>query len=412
MLAMLLGMMALAAAPHGDLHVSGGVGAEGSGGALAGGSLGVRVHPRLRGTLRIDGGLFPDFGPGFTARPELRFTVSDPSAVWGRFDLVGGLGPRIAGGVGELGFAGIALDVPGPRPLDLRVEGGYLFDRNGLGAAVLAIGPVFDVRRKQPEPEPEPIPEPEPPAPVVAEVPDTEPDGIVTDLEGVEVWLPHPVCRWMPLDEANKLLQELGGGEVQVAAPGHRSRWLTVDGQTPLSLMPLAKIGSLVVVTAVGDRVELDGAPVAVNEDGVLMLSTKPGLVVLEVVGNGRRETLELPVAAEVTTWARARSPQTLHVTFPADSAVLSTRGLREIEAIAKARGDARFTVEGSFSPEGDLVRNRALAADRARAGVAALVAAGVPEDQIDLITEPKQIDSTDWRVLRAAVITPSGMPR
>ncbi|MCO4743691.1 MAG: OmpA family protein [Proteobacteria bacterium] len=409
MLALLAISTVLAATPHGDLHVGSGVGADGSGGVSAGGSVGVRVHPRVRIDLRGDAGLLPQYGAGVLLRPEIRYSPTEPRADWGRFDLVGGLGGRATTtGLGEVGFLGGALQVPfpGSRSWDLRVEGGYLFDHTGLGAATLSLGPVFDVRRRAPEVLPEPEPEP-----VIAVVPDPPPgSSIVTDLTDVEVWFPHPICRWMPLDQANELLATMDEADVQAVAPGHRSAWLNVRGATPLELQAVSKVGSLVVVTALGDQVEFNGHTVSVNEDGVLLLATEPGSVVVDIVGNGRRQSLDLIVAPEMTTWARASEPQTLHVTFPADSAVLSSRGRQRIREIAEAIGDARFKVEGSYSPEGNEEENRALAADRARAGQQALIEAGVPEERVEVILEPKKIESTDWRVLRAAVITPSGL--
>lgn len=404
---LLAASLAFGATPHADLHASGGVGGEGALGALVGGSVGMRVHPRFRATARLDGGWFPTGGLGASLRPELRFTATDPQAIWGRFDLVAGLGVRTAGGIGEIGFAGAALDVPGPGGLDLRVEGGYHIDRNGLGAAVLSFGPVFDVRKRVQEPEPPP---PEPVLAAEVPPPPAPPASILTDLEDVEVWFPHPICRWLPLDEANALLATMDGAEVQAVAPGHRSQWLDVDGPTPLALQKRLDMGALLVVASPGDQILVDGHEVSTGPDSVLMLATPAGGVDVQIIGNGRRQDLPLVVAPEVTTWARAEEPSTLHVTFPANSAVLSSSGRRQIRAIGEAIGDARFTVEGSFSPEGDLEQNRALASERARAGKQALLDAGVPEDRIDLITEPKQIDSTDWRVLRAAVITPSGL--
>jgi hypothetical protein len=229
--------------------------------------------------------------------------------------------------------------------------------------------------------------------------------------EGSRVWVPHPVCAWVPASEAADLLAPLPPNtRVEVHAPGALPATVSLSATEPLSLLPAPRQGGLVVSVSPGDRLRVEGGEVPVTADGVAVLNVREGPVHIEVEQISGTTALEGAVAAGHTLWLQAPPPTALILRFAAGSNLPDDAAVSALTALPLDR--YAWSVQGSYSPEGDPTANLSLAKTRAAAAVALLRAAGVPESQIDLLPPGPPPEGTDYRDLRAARLTPRTRPR
>ncbi len=382
-----------------ELHAYGALGDAPVRSAGLGVAIAQPLKPRLSVEGLVQGGFDAADGPILDARPELRWTpIGHDQPV--HASLIAGYGLHLGGPAMPAGVLGVGLDLPH----GLRLQGRYQL----LGAEVHSLQLSFGwVRRAEPDaPEPEPIPvvvEPEPPV-------EEPPFELSVSPEGSQVWLPHPVCRWLDVEAARPLIEQLPPGTALLfRAPGHLPQGSTSQSPVVVDLEPAPAQGSLLVIAQPGDLVTVGEDRVQPDRDGVVVLNVAEGVTRVQVVGGGRSSVFEaVSVVEGQAGWLRASEPGPLHVTFPVNSARLGPQGRQAITDIALHAGDWSFSVSGSFSPEGDLEDNRALAEARAGAAAAALIEAGVPADRVVQLPAPEAVDEQeDWAQLRGAWVRP-----
>ncbi len=364
--------------------------------AAAGVPLSGGVDAELEALVGVDGAPAPRLGGLAGVRVYLggAFSVSA---------LAGG-GWRPDGPV-PLGRAGVAYDYPVSRArLRLSLLGEVT--PSGL-AGVLGVGMAFPLEERAPEPvaeahvheEDEEIPEPpEPPATGDIEV----------NVPNALVWVPHPVCAWVPASEAAALLSLADPTlPVQVRAPGYLPGEVPREGSRTVILKPAPTFGAVVVVAYPGDRVSIAEAVFPLAADGTAVFGAPEGPLAVTVSGAGRTAELEGAVAAGYALWLRAPEPQPLVVSFDPGSASLSTASLGAVELYAKQAGTYTFRVVGSFAPDGDAPETRRVADARAEALKSALLAAGVSAKSISVLGTVAPADGATPDALRTARIEP-----
>ncbi|MCA9491305.1 MAG: OmpA family protein [Myxococcales bacterium] len=305
------------------------------------------------------------------------------------------------GGVYAASMLGRALGVRA----DARV---HLTGRDGTALVVvpeLTAGIV--VRFPGPE-EPAPVPvvaaAPEPAAPPARTAPELPP------IEPAEarVWVPHPYCEWLDPQAAAELVRSSEGVRVvRIAAPGRVALEVPLDGAAQAVVLPEAPaLGGLVVAAAPGDRVSLDGELLVVDPTGVALGTAPGGDHVVEIVGGGRRERLDVALADRQTLWLPATPPATVEIRFSVGSAELSRAEREALKHVAEAAGDHAFRLRGMASPEGEEVANEALAGLRAEAVRDALASAGIAPERLRL-DPPAVGGSGDPSELRRVDVVP-----
>lgn len=266
----------------------------------------------------------------------------------------------------------------------LRVEWHIL----AKGAAPVAWALTIGLRPTRPAVEPVVEPPPEPVVEALAG-PTPEPAKVVpptvTGPEDPLVWVPHPTCTWTPLSQAGPLLTTLPVGTViSFQAPGYLPATATLaDKEMAIAMVNAPAQGSIVLQAWPGDAVLMDDYAITLRSDNAAVFTAAEGAHRLIVDGGGRHLELPLAVASGYAVWARIPAPQPTRVLFSASSSVLQPAGAKRIRELAAHAGTARFSVAGSYSPEGQPDANRVLANARAQVVVNALIADGVPEGQI-----------------------------
>jgi outer membrane protein OmpA-like peptidoglycan-associated protein len=147
--------------------------------------------------------------------------------------------------------------------------------------------------------------------------------------------------------------------------------------------------GSLIVLAHPGDRVLIDGQEAAVDDTGVARLIHEEGLVNIEVYSGGQQQKLRAALVPNHTVWVRAGDPDPTAVFFRLNSDEISKSAQADIKNVATYAANWSFVLQGGYSPEGGLERNRQLAIDRARAVSRALQAVGISEDRIVFLDPP-----------------------
>lgn len=360
-----------------------------------GGTFGVELHPQARVELLAQGAYGTDGRLHGAARPELRVTPLPHPDV--DLALTGGYGVGFGGGVQPVGSLGLSAEMG-----RLRLDARWLVDGITPDSAQVAVGWTFGRPESEPVPEvvevaPEPIVEPVPEAPAL----DVTPDDAM-------VWIPHPWCRWMAVEEAQGLLAELPEDvRLHILAGGYVPETALVGGDLSRVLSEAPEQASLVVAAHPADIVEVDGTPVPL-QDGTLVATVPLTDLVVTVSGGGRTETHELSPANGYALWLRVSAPEPLRVQFPVNSSTLQPAQRDQIEFIAEHVGDWSFQVQGGASPEGDPVRNLALANARGEAVAKALIEAGLPADRVTYLPSEAPTESDqDFEWLRFATITP-----
>ncbi|MCP4920951.1 MAG: OmpA family protein [Proteobacteria bacterium] len=212
----------------------------------------------------------------------------------------------------------------------------------------------------------------------------------------------------MRVDDAQDLLAELPEDlRLHILAGGYVPESALVGGDLSLVLAEAPEQASLVVTAHPADVVEVDGAPVPL-QDGTLIATVPIAELTVTVTGGGRVETHELSPASGYALWLRTSEPDPLRVQFPVNSSTLQAAQRAQIQTIAENVSGWSLQVQGGASPEGDPVRNLALANARGEAVAAALIEAGLPADRLTYLPAQAPAESDeDFEWLRFATITP-----
>lgn len=404
--------MRASAAPTLDLHALGEAGDEA---ALRGAGLGVAVGFQpwawpASGPLSIEGlaeaSVHGSGASHLSFRPELRLPVSPLDADRARLSLVAGYGLGLRPQPFPEGALGLALDIPGPGRVGVRIQGRYLLDglhptgfalnvgalwsrpgeggsQNGIEAASSEAGSPLDASASE--------------------------GALSVDPPDAKIWIPHPYCDWMSPDEVRGALSTLPPDvRLRVVAAGRLPRDLAADLTEPVVLEEAPRQGSLIVAARPGDQVLIDGRPIAVGSDGVTIISAPEGVIRVSVRGGGRLEEREAAVGTGLALWLRVPDPRPTRVQFDLSSSVVREAERAQIARIADLSEGWRFEVQGSASPEGDLGANFQLADARSRAVAGLLIRSGVPAERVTVLgAVVGQLDDeiTDPALLRYATI-------
>lgn len=260
---------------------------------------------------------------------------------------------------------------------------------------------------------------PKDPAPIIRTVYIDRPVAeVAEEIVSAEemVWVPEPVCDWMPVDEADSMLAEIQAqAQAQASSPKSpesvevlaASLASEASGGNLPFWAPESVEGALVVIAHPGDKVFIEGEPVTVDEQGVAMLKREEGLVEIEIASGGQRQVLRAGLVPGHAVWVRAGDPDPDAVYFELNSVSLDAAGRASLREVAENVAGWSFVLQGGYSPEGTLEHNRALAIERARAVSHALQAAGVPEDRIVFLDPPRPDPNRTGRQQRNCRIIP-----
>lgn len=388
---------------------------DGRGSRAVGGLLGVRgglVFARHLGLELAGAGGVDGEGAGLLhAGADVRAWLRPPDVAAGSFSLLLGGGLGLTEGLGGELRAGLAGEVPVGPHLAPRLSSTWTW-QPGEGARV-AVGLGLSWR---PAPPDEPVapppaapppvtPPPEPVAPPPAPPPAGPTLEVVDAPPGTTVWVPHPWCQWMRLDEARRLAPSLPPGtRLEVVAPGFlpARTQLGVDGA--VALTPAPPQGSLVLVGFPGDVVTVGGTTLRLDAEGVLLLNVPAGPLDVHAEGAGRAVDRHVGIGVGEATWLRLPEPEPVVVHFPVGSARAAAAELGPLRELAARLGQADLVVSGSYSPEGDPVTNAALARERAEAVRAELLRLGVPAARVR-VEDHGPSEGGDPEELRVAVV-------
>lgn len=366
------------------------VAAIGRDGDLAGtgGMAGVGVELPVVGPLSATGGLraggFADPSFGADARLGARLRLGDAGMLApGVYAEAGaGLFPSLEPRV----WAGADVGVP-VGPVELRIGFAWQFLDSAQGAEV-RLGAVSRRRPKTAAP---------------ANVVEAPPASAVDTRT---VWMPHPVCDFVPVSEVAALTDVPSTTDVRVDAPGKISAQTSLDQAATVALVAEPSQGGVVIAATYGDVVRVGKVVLPVPESSALVLTAPEGPFEAEVTGGGRSVRVEGAVVDGYALWLRAEPPSLTRVRFELGSTALSAAARGEINRLALRRGDQVYEVRGGFSPEGDLEANRELARRRAEVVRDALVASGVPSATV-IVGEPIDPSSTNPEDDRVALVQP-----
>lgn len=210
------------------------------------------------------------------------------------------------------------------------------------------------------------------------------PAPVAASLSGTMVWIPHPWCEWIPIEEAGDELAALPPEtKVRVVKPGFLPTEVDAAGAAGAQMEPLPPQGALTIAGTSPDRVRLTGQEARLGRTGSLSMLAGEGVVKLHVEGGGRRLDQVIAVSAGRALWVDIPDPQPLVVYFPVRSAVVDPGSRSTLKQVVADAGDWSFEVAGSASPEGDVKENEALAVARAQAVRDVLIAAGLPAERV-----------------------------
>jgi len=364
---------ALAAEPTQSVHAVGALGAEGVGGGVGGG-VGLNV-----GYVDLELAGDVAFGPdtiGFV-RPQLRILPFGPQAVAPHVILGGGVLFAPAGDDGALA-AGLGVDLqrsPWRPRLQLMAVGVPTGEVRGL--LTLGVGHR--------------------PAPAAAPIPIDRPR-----FDAAMVWVPGPVCQWLPPDEASDAFTGIDADAANVSTVALPAG--PASGDTGGDARPM---GDLVVAAAPGDRVSVDERALDVASDGIAWAHVPEGPSTVRIVGGGRKEVLDVAVSANATLWVAPADPTAVELRFQLGSAELEGPSALALDTFADALGDWHVQIWGSYSTEGDQAVNEALATRRAESAKGRLLVAGVPEAQIEVLPARRPASELAPEQQRVAMLSP-----
>lgn len=386
------GAMGLAEFTNGEGPDVGGYGADLFATAWATPWLGVDGHVQLVGG--VDGAQVSFF-------PELRIRVTGGDPARGALALAAGFGARFPSEVIPRGTVGAVADIPVSDVVFIRPQVRYLFaDVASPGAGQFGLGVVWRGRVKvEPVAVPDPVPQP-----VVAEAP----PAVRVDPAGAMVWLPHPVCEWIPAARVGDMVGKLlPADRLRFAAAGYLPQEATAGGLGDITLRPAPAQGSILVVAESGDSVKIGGQEVVTAADGVALVSVPEGVVTGSVVGGGRSVSFEVAVGSGYAVWVRAPEPHAIRIAFGRGVSTLAPADLAIVSDVAHAAGGWTFLVQGSASADGTASANLSLADERSAVVAAALYAAGIPASRVVVRPAVVADEHTDPVVARSAVLIP-----
>lgn len=345
--------------------------------------------PRL--SLGVGGGVALDAGPAPLLLSSLTADFS-PGRRWQpRVGLRGSWSPALGGDGPTRSTGGVALELGAA--WNTRSEAAISPEPVAVDPAGGPAEPVAAVAPAPAEPATTPTPDPVPP--------------MVTTPAAAKVWVPHPWCEWMSAEDANKLLATLPAEtRVEVSAAGYLPASVG-PGAGAVVLTPAPEQGAMVIVARVGDQVRVDGVPVSVDAEGLAVVNAGVGDHPIEVLGGGRRESLEASIASGYVVWLRAGEPAPARVRFASGSATVSATEAAGVDRLAANVGAWGFQVQGGASPEGNPEANAVLAVSRANAVRDRLIAAGVAADRVVLLPPAAPIEGLNPADQRAVTITP-----
>jgi len=359
---------ALAATPTADVHAVGGVGAGEVAGGV-GGSVGLTVQSfdlELAADLAL--------GPGSLGlvRPQARWSPLGTDRP-GPHVLVGG-GVMFADGSDDGALvAGLGGDLS-VKPWRPRVQLLGALRRDNTTAVLLTLGLAHRPARK------------------------TAPAGVAPDFDAAMVWVPGPVCQWLPSDEASDAFLGVDADPERVEkVPNPTGGTGGTAGEGPR--------GDLVVAAFPGDVVTVDDRPLEVADDGVAWSNLPEGPATVRVLGGGRRVVFDLAVAADATLWVTVPEAEKVELRFRVGSADLEGSSASTLDQLADTLGAWRVRVWGSYSAEGDRVANEALAQQRAEHTRDRLVAAGVPPENVEVLPPRTPLAERSLEDQRVAVL-------
>lgn len=367
----------------------------------AGAMIGAALDPAWSLEATAEGRLSWEDAARIASRAEIRWAFPGASA------LAGGGAAWIPGdGLAPQLSAGLAVDTG----QGWRTQARYLYTLQQQPAVLLSIGRVWPSPPavvEAPPPEPEPEPEPKPEAVDLA--------SRLADPDDVQIWVPHPVCEWIPAAEAEAFLATLSPDQiVQLRAAGFLPQTARLGDTDPIDMQPVPAQGSLVIAAGPGDQVsiahEASAAPVPIslNDDGNGVVTMPEGDFTVSVSGAGRQETHSGVITDGYAVWYAIKLPDEVVVRFANNSSQLSPAARQEIARILAAPGSWVYQIWGSASPEGSQERNRQLAMERAQAVADALIAGGLPPSQVSVLPPSAQHPAGSAATQRAAHIIPA----
>lgn len=337
-----------------------------------------------------DGGARVGNAPWATLVPRARVYLSDPSQPV--FSIFGGAGADMLPDTQLVGQAGAAIDLGAHSAVRARIQAMMMVREDLASHIVFGVGAKLG---RATHPEPVIVPEPV----VVAEPLEERP--IVLGEPGM-VWVPGPVCQWLPVQKAPKVMALRG---LVIERPTSiTARSLFGKRPAPADRMPMT--GKLVVVASQAEVITIDGNPVSVK-DGLIITTPDALRAEVEVIGGGR--TLKVPVAvvADNAVWLPIEPPETMRFSFGQGQTRLDAATQEALSAVAAQSGNWSYELHGSFSPEGSRQGNLALANARAKGVRDALVEYGIPEDRIRMGEPQPPEEGLDADAQRSAIVIP-----
>lgn len=374
---MILALFGIALATPSDIAVQGLAEFTNDQGPDAGGyGVGASISLYLRDWLAVDAHaqVMPTAETTtVTFFPELRVRVTGSEDAQGALFLAAGGGARFPGQPLGRGTIGAIAEIRASDSIRIRPELRYLFSKPDIpGAGQFALGVAW-------RPRPQVV---EPVEPVAAPVALLAKEWIKPP--DAQVWIPHPVCEWVPAGEIAGVLERLKPEDrIRVVASGYLPAEFTVGGFGPTTLQPAPDQGSLLVVGSPGDLLEVGGRQVPVAADGVVLMSVPQGEVHGVVVGGGRRTPVDAAVGVGTAVWVRVAPPGPIRVDFGKNDTAISEAFGARLAEVAGAAGNWTFMVRGSASPDGNAAHNLVLAEARAKAVAEFLVASGIPRGRV-----------------------------
>ena len=398
MVTLLLALMLTATASAGpivDAHLLGEVGTAAAPGVRAGGvgvgvalpldanpfAYGVRfsaVDRSLDGRL---GGRYAPFGVG----PSVAVAMGARRA----------LGGQSAGTTAPIADIEAAWDIALQDTHRLRVASRVQW-APAATRGVLAVGWVWT-----PSPRAEPPPQPEAPhAPASIDV-------SRFPLEA-EVWLPHPMCQWVPIGDIEARLATLPPDQrLHVMAEAHATLFSDAQHISGAHLRVVGPQGTLFVVGQPGDHLRLDDQDIAAGADGVVQLKVPEGNVDAVWFGGGRTQTLHASVQRNHATWVRTVQPTPIVIQFDQGSDEVDAATREQLAVLVPLAGDWVFELQGGFSPEGNRKANVDLANRRSEAVARVLVELGLPPHQVEVVAPAVPEDATRAAAQRVCTLKP-----
>ncbi len=336
----------------------------------------VRLGPVFSEALQLEleGGIYP--GGDLLSRGNLQITSKRTSRIRPTFSSGGGL--LISDTIAPLAHLGPGLTVGLSEHLALHADARYLLK---LGAGTIAEQSAGELTvgltwRRMRVPSPEPATE--------LEIAVTPKASLVAHPEHARVWIPPPESAWLAVADFGRVgLRIEPGVRLRVAADGYLPTEITYAPGMSVVLVEAPAQGTLVIVGSLDDTLMLNNRPLEVDSDGVAVISTEVGRVLLTVSGGGRELEYRPMISNGHVTWLRIPPPVPALITFDLDSSTVSGDDIVRLRRLSAGLGDYHLTLQGAHSPEGGGEHNLELAQQRAVAVATILRSAGVPEERI-----------------------------